>query len=250
MDDFATGYALGQDSNNGGNGNGGMWGGDWIWAFLIFALLGWGNGGIGGTGGGEAVTRAAINDGFAMDNLAAGIRGAQNGICDGFYAVNTGLLNGFAGVNNAVCTLGYQNAQLISGATNDIVAGQRAMEMQLQQCCCDNKAAIADLKYTIATEDCAIRQSVTDAARNIIDNSNANYRGIIDFLTQDKIASLQAENQSLRFEASQRAQNNYLINSIVDRVAPVPRPAYTVPAPYPYCQPQNVSSCAGCGGGY
>lgn len=162
-DGFAMGYALGQD-NNGGNGgcnNGGMWGGgDWIWAFLIFALFGWGNGGFGGgwsgNGGAQgALTRADLCQDMNFQGVENGIRGIQQGLCDGFYAVNTSLLNGFHGVDNAVCNLGYQTQQGFNATQVAMMQGQNAIQTQLAQCCCDGRAAIADLKYDMATSDCS-----------------------------------------------------------------------------------------------
>ena len=183
----------------GGYGNS-MWGGDWaswIILFLIFGMFGWGNGfggGFGGNGGTNGpgfqgwATRADINEGFALNGLQNG----QNSIRDA-------VSNGFHGVDNAVCTLGYQTQQ-----------GFNALGAQMAQCCCDTQRAIDGVNYNMATQACDTRNTIQNSTRDIIDNANANSRAILDFLTQDKITTLQAENQSLKLAASQANQNSYL----------------------------------------
>lgn len=233
--DFATGYALGADSGNGsGNGaNGGFWGGDGWWAIIIFAMIfGWGNGGFGGSnnagGQGGADTRAAISEGFALNGLENGIIGLQGGLCDGFNSVNNSLMQGFNGVQTQLCNISAQN----------------------QACCCETQRIIergfADANYNLATQSCETRQTIQNTTRDILENNNANTRAILDFLTQDKIAALQAENQTLKFQASQTAQNGYIDtvgNYIIARLQqPTPVPSYTVPAPYPYA----AGNCCGC----
>lgn len=103
----------------------------------------------------------------------------------------------------------------------------------------DNAACCCDLKYTIATQGCDTRRAIADSTRDIIDSNNAGVRSILDFLTQDKIATLTAENQSLKFAASQAAQNAFIVANqeaqtaeLVRRLeTPCPIPAYVVPNP-------------------
>lgn len=98
-DDFGMGYALGQDS--GGRNSEGFFGSEGIWAVIILAIIfGWGRNGFGGSGGGDqgALTRADLCSGFNFNNLDGAVRGVQQGLCDGFYAMNTSLLSGFHGV--------------------------------------------------------------------------------------------------------------------------------------------------------
>lgn len=223
----------------GGYGNS-MWGGDWaswIILFLIFGMFGWGNGfggGFGGNGGTNGpgfqgwATRADINEGFALNGLQNG----QNSIRDA-------VSNGFHGVDNAVCTLGYQTQQ-----------GFNALGAQMAQCCCDTQRAIDGVNYNMATQACDTRNTIQNSTRDIIDNANANSRAILDFLTQDKITTLQAENQSLKLAASQANQNSYLTatldaqtNELIRRINPMPVPAYQVPNPYAGC---GCNPC-GCG---
>lgn len=223
----------------GGYGNS-MWGGDWaswIILFLIFGMFCWGNGfggGFGGNGGTNGpgfqgwATRADINEGFALNGLQNG----QNSIRDA-------VSNGFHGVDNAVCTLGYQTQQ-----------GFNALGAQMAQCCCDTQRAIDGVNYNMATQACDTRNTIQNSTRDIIDNANANSRAILDFLTQDKITTLQAENQSLKLAASQANQNSYLTatldaqtNELIRRINPMPVPAYQVPNPYAGC---GCNPC-GCG---
>ena len=239
-DNFAMGYALGQDSN--GN-NGGMFGNDGWWGIILLALLfGYGGGGMGfggGYGGGMMLngiaTRADINEGFALNNITGGITAIQQGICDSTYAL-TNAING-----------GFNNAQLAT------LQGFNGLERQLADCCCENRAAIAQVRYDMATQACDTRRAVSDAARDITENANANTRAIMDFMVNSKIESLQAENQSLKLAASQANQNNYLAAlseaqtaELIRRIAPTPVPSYAVPAPYPYCGNVNYGGC-GCG---
>lgn len=248
--DFATGYALGADSNcNNGNGNGGFgWGGDWIWAFLIFALFGWGNGGwgggFGGNGGQGALTRADLCSEFNFNGLENAVRGIQQGLCDGFYAVNSSLMQGFHGVDNAVCTLGYQTQ-----------AGFNALASQMASCCCDTQRAIDGVNYNMATNTCALQTSMANNTRDIIQSQEAGTRAILDYLCQEKISSLQAENQNLRLAASQANQNS-VIGAMIDASQAeilrrsghdCPSAAYIVQPPTPVTLPTN---CCGTFSGY
>ena len=218
--DFLTGYLSGQSENR---NNGGMFGGGWEGLLGLIVILGvlnggWG-GGFGGIGGGAGLqgmaTRADINAGFQFNDLQNSVRGIERGICDGFYSVQGGF---------------------------------NTLSSQLAQCCCDNRAAIADLKYTIATEDCATRNLMQNNTRDIIDSQNAGTRAILDFLTQDKIATLTAENQSLKFAASQSRQNDYLAAVADSKTAELirrlgadcPTPAYVVQPPTPVNFPTNA----------
>lgn len=239
-DSMALGYALGQDSNN--NSGNGMWGGDGWWAIILFAMIfGWGRGGFGfgGFGGGASTdpgpqgiaTRADVNEAIAFNGLERGISAIQQGICDstyalnnavtgGFNSTNVAMLQGFNGVDKSLCQLGYN----------------------LQDCCCQTQNAIQGVRYDMATQACDTRNTIQNSTRDIIDNANANYRGLMDFMVQSKIDSLQSENQALKLAASQANQNSYLTatldaqtNELIRRINPMPVPAYQVPAPYPFC---------------
>ena len=234
-ENFAMGYAMGQDNNNnsGGDWFGGGSGG-WLGILLLIALLGGGLGfgGFGGFGGGAGfqgmATRADINEGFALNNITSGITAIQQGICDATYALTGAITNGFHGVDRGFCDLSHQ----------------------LSDCCCENRAAIAQVRYDMATQACDTRNLIQNTTRDLMDNQNANTRAILDFLTTDKISTLTAENQALKFQASQAAQNAFITANqdaqtatLLRRLgADCPTPAYLVQPPTPINFPLN-----GCG---
>lgn len=233
------GYSLSDIAAVNGNNNRGGFGDDYWWIILIF-LFGFGNNGWGNGGNGR--TTEDISYSFDMNGLENGVRGIQQGLCDGFYAVNTGMLNGFSGIQNSLCQ-GFAGVTAgMNANTNVINAGLTGLGTQMAQCCCDiryeNAKNFADLNYNLATQACETRHAITDSTRQII-----------DFLTQDKIATLTAENQSLKFAASQAAQNAFIATNqdaqtaeLLRRLdAPVPVPAYVVPNPNCCYNP-----CGGC----
>jgi hypothetical protein len=220
---------------NTGNGNGFGWGGDgawWIVLFLIFAAFGgWGNGfGFGGGGNG-------VMDGYVLTsdfaNVERKIDSVNQGLCDGFYQ-QAQLING----TNMAMANGFGQAEL-SRATQQAALMQQltAMQMQTAECCCNQRADTAQLRYDMAAQGCDTRNTIQTATRDIIDNANSNSRAILDFLTQSKLQDLQSENQGLKLAASQAAQNSYLVSQL----RPSPIPAYTVQNPY--C----CNQFAGCG---
>lgn len=221
---------------NAGNGNGFGWGGDgawWIVLFLIFAAFGgWGNGfGFGGSGNG-------VMDGYVLTsdfaNVERKIDSVNQGLCDGFYQ-QAQLVNG----TNMAMANGFAQAELSRSNQQAALMQQlNAMQMQAANCCCENRAAIAQVRYDMATQACDTRNTVNTAARDIIDNQNQNSRAILDFLTQSKMRDLESANQELRLAASQAAQNNYLISQL--RPTPIPS--------YPSCNPWASGSYTGCCG--
>nr|DAV87123.1 MAG TPA: hypothetical protein [Caudoviricetes sp.] len=237
-DDFMSGFLAGQGDGN--SNRGGMFGGDGWWAIIIFALIfGWGNGGY-GFGGGNS---GGVADGYVLAsdfaNVERKIDAVNNGVCDGFYAMNTGMLNGFAGVTQAV-TSGFSAAELARCNQQAALMQQlNAMQMQAQECCCENRQAIAQVRYDMATQACDTRNTIQNAARDITDNQNAGTREILNFLTNNRLRELEAENSTLKLAASQAAQNNYLVNTL----RPAPIPAYQVQNPYSY----GANGCGGCG---
>ena len=238
---------------NDGYNNGGMFGNDWAW-IVILLLFGWGGRGFGGFGGGygagagcgaPCATQADVRAAVDQQTLISKLDQQTYGLADSTYALNNTINSNFRGLDNAICSLGY-NTQ----------AGFNTLSAQLAQCCCDNRAAIADVKYTIANEGCDTRHTIYNSTRDIIDNANANSRAILDFLTQDKIATLTAENQSLKFAASQSAQNAFITANQEAQTAELirrlgrdcPVPAYVVPNPN-CCYNANVTFGNGCGCG-
>lgn len=254
----SNGYSLADiAAATGGNRNNDGFMGDGWWIILLF-LFGWGNNGNGGFfGNGGGSTREEIAYGFDMNGLENGVRGIQQGLCDGFYAMNTGMLNGFSNVQSTLCQ-GFSGVnQSITNATiadmqntNTLENAVQAVGTQLASCCCDIRSDLSkgfcDLGYALATQECQTRQAIADSTRDIIDSNNAGVRAILDFLTQDKIAALTAENQTLKFAASQQAQNAYLVGALRE---PCPIPAYVVPNPNCCYQPAQYAannSCCGC----
>ena len=245
--DIATGYIMGRDANN-GNGSWGFGNGDWIWAIIILALLG--NGGFGGGCGSNCATQADLSAGFAsnatlngLNDLKLGQAGIQQTLCQGFNGVNTAILQGFNGVDNAVCTLGY-----------NMQAGVNGLSRQIAECCCDTRAAIADLKYANERNTCDVIRAGQD-----------NTRAILDFLVQDKLATKDARIAQLENRLSQSEQNAF-ISATVDASqatllrrlgAECPQPAYVVQPPQPVtfatncCGGTNVAGYGynGCGCG-
>lgn len=221
---------------NGGNSGGFGWGGDGAWLiilFLIFAVFGWGGNGWGNNGNsGGVVDGYVLTSDFA--NVERKIDSVNQGLCDGFYQ-QAQLVNG----TNMAMANGFAQAEL-SRSTQQAALMQQlnAMQMQAANCCCENRAAIAQVRYDMATQACDTRNTVQNATRDIIDANNQNSRAILDFLTQSKLSDLQTENQNLKLAASQAAQNSYLVSQL----RPSPIPAYTVQNPY-CC---NQFSCCGC----
>jgi hypothetical protein len=192
------------------------------WIILLFMFCGWGNGGWGGNRTGTENVRDAVAYGFDINNLENGVRGLEHGICDGFYDMNTSLLTGFGNVAMG----NMQNTNALMGRLSDMAAQSAA-------CCCETQRLIerglCEVNYNILTQANATNTNIASAARDIIESNNNGVRSILDFLTQDKISTLQAENQALRLTASQQAQNAFLIDQLGTK-APVP--AYVVANPY------------------
>lgn len=271
----SNGYSLADiaaaTAGNGGFGGNG-WGGDGWWVLLFILALGggWGNGwgGGGGNNGTTAVVGREVSYGFDMNNLENGIRGIQNGLCDGFYAMNSGLMEttaqlqstlaqGFGGINTAMLTQG----SAVRDAFHDITLGNlqntNALTAQLTnmaandaQCCCETKNLInsnfADLSYRLATQDCATRQVITDSTRDIIASQEAGFRAILDRMTTDRISALENENQALKLTQSQSNQNAFLISQL----APKAIPAYIAPNPYTGAYGVYGGAAYGCGSNY
>lgn len=221
-------------SGNGGRNSDGFGDGNGWWIILFFlCMFGWGGygNGFGGYGGASgALTRADLCQDMNFQSLENAARGIQQGICDSTYALNNAiqsaastnqlqLCNGFNGVQSQISNVGFQ----------------------LQDCCCQTQRAIDGVNYNMATNTCSLQNTMNSNTRDLLENQNSNTRAILDYLCQDKISTLQAENQSLKLAASQATQNSVLMAAmdantaeIVRRTNPTPVPAYTVPAPYPY----------------
>lgn len=208
--------------NNNGNG---FWGGDGIWAILLLALLGnrgygFGGGYGGGTGSeflgyelGKVATTNDIASGFSTSEIMSDLNSILLSNAQGFAGLNTAIANststlgynmlqGFHGVDNAICSLGYN------------------LTHQISDCCCGIKSAIADLKYANEAQTCQILTSQANQTQRIL-----------DYLTNDKIEGLRAENVALKGRISNDAQSRYITDTVIERLSPCPKPAYYVPNP-------------------
>ena len=253
--------------NNNGNGFGDSYGGNGAWfiiLFLIFAVFGWGRNGFGGNcnngnggasnvtyvpyglgGISNAYTDASIQRGFDHQSIITKLDGITQGICDSTYALNNTITNGF---NNT-------NVNLMQGF-NGVDKGLCNLSSQVADCCCQTQRAIDGVNYNMAMNTNTIQQTLCN-----------NTRDILDFLTNDKISTLQSENQALKFQASQNAQNSYFTATIdasraelIRRLgADCPQPSYIVQPPTPVTFPTNCcgqftgynnNSCNSCCGVY
>lgn len=263
-------------TRNNESNDGWGFGGNSIWIIVLFLFMfcGWG-GGFGGFGGGAsgALTRADLCQDMNFSQLENGVRGIQQGICDSTYALNNSingigmaLANGFHGVDNAICNLGYQTQNGFNMLDKTALQAQNALMAQISQCCCENRMGQADIKYQMATDTCAIQNTIQNTTRDVIDNQNANSRAILDALNQNYIRSLESENQSLKLSASQYAQNATLMAAMDANKAEIlrrtgndcPIPAFVVQPPAPVSFPTNCcgqfngwnrgnNGCGGCG---
>jgi hypothetical protein len=255
---------------SGGYGGGfGGFGNDWIILFLLASMWGFGGfGGMGGFGGGLGIDfpwlmngqsgiNANTNAGFNQAATAGMLSGIQSSITSGFGDIQTALCGGFAGVNasvnnaqNALAQQMYANQiadlERSYNAQTASTQGMNALQSQLAQCCCDQKASVADVKYTIANEACATRANATANTQTILDKlcqlEMDGYKRENDNLRQQlNMATLAASQnaQTAQIEAGQRA----LANEVEQYVAPNPKPAYIVSSPY--CCNQNYQ--CGCG---
>lgn len=261
----------------GGNGGFGDFGGSGWWILLLFILLGgngWGNGFGGGFGGNNDLypwmnQSNQINGGFRDQMLNTSINSIQNSITSGFGDVQTALCSGFAGVNAGIANAAAQAE--ISANARQMADMQQMFGIQsaLQQCCCDNRAATADLKYTVATEACADRSAISDGIRDVISAQTANTQAILDKLcaleldgVKNQLAQAQRENTGLQnqlnmatMQASQNAQNALIqqgfaneVDALYNRLNSCPVPTTPVYGRTPIftCGGQNVG--CGCGG--
>lgn len=244
----------------GNNKNDGMWGGDGWWAIIIFAIIfgwnGFGNNGWGGNGGSAGATAAAYTDsaiqrGFDTQSILGKLDGITNGICDGIYAVNNSMLTGFNGINTNVMQTGFGIQQAINADTVSNMQNTNALQSQLANCCCETREAIQGVNYNMSQNTCALQNTMNTNTRDIIDSQNAGTRAILDYLCNEKISSLQAENNDLRRAASQDRQSALLTTEIasqtqqiINAVRPTPVPAYPASNIYGYA---NCGCNSGCG---
>ena len=247
----------------GGRNNGDGFGmgdnGWWIILLFLFGFGGFGRGFGGGFGGGgcgcgsPCATQADVRAAVDQQTLISKLDQQTYGLADSTYALNNTITNGFHGVDNAICNLGY-----------NVQSGFNSISHQLSDCCCQTQRAIDGVNFNMAKGFCDISNVIQNTTRDVIDNQNANSRAILDFLVKDKIDTLTAENQALRFKASQSEQNAFITANqqaqtaeLIRRLgADCPTPAYVVQPPSPVTFPTNGcgqvqfahAGCGGCGG--
>lgn len=269
---------------NYGGGFGNL-GGDWAWILLLLLIggngCGFGGWGMGGYGGmmyefpwllnGQNMINANTNSGFDHAATQSAIAGLQNSVTSGFGDVATQLCGGFAGVNASIAN-GFAQAEIANNARQiaDLersfaaqtasTQGINAIQGQLAQCCCDNRAGLADLRYTVATEACADRAAVNDALRDVIAANTASTQRILDQLCQDKIDAKNDEIAQLRqqlnmasLRESQTAQNAFIaqglnneVDQLYNRLSSCPVPTTPVYGRTPIFTCNNGCGC-GCG---
>ena len=233
--------------NNGWGNNGDGW---WV-LIILFALFGgWGRGGVFGNGSGcgcdgACATVGDVQRGF--DNQ--GVMNKLNGIEQGLSQLGYSDLQQFGNISNGLCQLGYQTQNAITQAQIAQMQSANALQAQLADCCCENRAAIAQVRYDMSTNACAIQDAIASAARDITDNQNANYRALHDEIIanrmedkNEQIADLRSQVQALNLAASQQNQNRYLI----DQLRPCPTPAYITCNPWGTQQPYGSCCQATC----
>lgn len=233
----------GNNSGFGGNGDG-AW---WLLVLFLFAMGGWNNGfGNGYGGGGAGFVNADVQRGFDQSAVMAGISG-----------INSSLTSGFADAALSQCNQSMNLITALNGVQGQLGNMITQNEMARQQCCCDTKQAIADLKYTVATENCQDRTVLNDGLRDIIANQTAGIQTILDKMCQQELDAERRENANLRTQLNlanlAASQNNQTSQILADNAAqtaalrqmisPTPVPAYTVPMPFRF----NGNMNYGCG---
>lgn len=233
-------------NNNDGNGFGGGNGAWWILILLVFAAM-FGNGSFGGGYGGSS--GGEMQRGFDQQAVMSGVNG-----------LTAQVANGFANAEVSRCNQQTNILQAINQSQAAATANANALAMSLQNCCCENRAAVADLKYTVATENCADRQVISDSTRDIIANQTANTQAILDKLCQQEIDALKTQNANLQTQinmanlaASQTAQTARILadnaaqtTALEQYLNPPARPAYIVANPNGCGTPIYYTGC-GCG---
>lgn len=242
--------AVTRGGNDGfGDGNG-AW---WLIVLFLFAMGGWGNG-FGGNGGG--FVGADVQRGFDQSAVMSGINNLTSDVCNGFAGVNQNLCNGFAGVQNGFAQAEIANNSRQMANMNQIFG----LQSQFADCCCENRLGTADLKYTIATENCADRQALNEGVRDIIASNTASTQAILDKLCQqeieaknDTIATLRQELLYARGQASQdvqtatlRASQATTANELLSEMRACPIPAQPVYGSTPIFTCNGNNGC-GCG---
>ena len=236
------------------NDDGYGFGGNGAWWIIILLLFGWGRNGFGGNGFGNGcganttcATPADVYNAVDQQTLISKLDQQTYGLADTFNSLNNTLNNNFRGIDNAICTLGYQGAQHANMLSSQLANCCCGIERQIADCCCKVERGIDGINYNNAIQTNVLQQTMCNNTRDILESNNNNTRAILDFLTKDKIDTLQAENQALKFQASQTAQNSFIAANqeaqtaeLIRRLgADCPVPSYIVQPPTPVSFPTN-----------
>ncbi len=270
-------YPVYMGGGQGGGNSGGWDNGNGWWIILLFILLAsgnWGNNGNGNSGGMFGGAPIVVNDGggnavqrgFDQAAIMSGITGVQSGVqnlstqlCNCCGDIQMALCNGFSGVEMGANARQIANMQTAFGMQTAMNQGFNSLGSQLADCCCENRLATADLKYTIATEECATRSADAMNTRDIVDSVNRNGQIVLDKLCQleldaksDKIADLERQLTMANLAASQTRQTADIQSSIISELRACPIPAQPVYGSQPiFTCPQNNNNCGcGCGGNF
>lgn len=258
--------AVTRNNNSGGFGG---FGGDWLIAIIMLFLFpmmyggfgggmfggmgGWGNGGMIAAANG-ALTRADLCSEFNFNGLENAVRGVTQGLCDGFYAMQNSInglgmnvMQGFHGVDNAVCNLGYQTQQGFNATQMAMMQAQNAIQTQAADCCCKTQTNLMQLGNQMERGFCDVNYAQATNTNAIIQNAHNDTDRVIARLDamemarkDEKISDLRERLQTAEFQASQQAQNTYLVNTL----RPCPIPSYQT------CNPWASQAAYGSCGSY
>lgn len=227
MDSIGTGIMPVYDTNS--RNDDGYGNGAWMWVMMLFFLLAWGNGGFFGnrenSAAEGALTRSDMCQEFNFNGIENGIRGIQNGLCDGFYAQNTTMLQGFNGLENTLC-------QQFAGVSRDLCSGFNGINQNINQarfeaqnCCCETNRNIDSVRFQSERNTCDITNAI-----------HAEGEATRALITQNEVQSLRDQLQAAQLQLGNVAQTQTLI----DQIRPCARPAYIT------CSPYQANNC-GCG---
>lgn len=224
----------------------------WLIILFLFAFVGgWGNNGFGGGYGGGNGT------GYVVSDVQRGFD--QSAVMSGLSGINSTLANGFANAEVSRCNAQANLLQTLNANQAATTAAMNTIAMNQQNCCCENRLALANLGSDIAREACADRQAVSEGVRDIIANQTAGIQTILDKICQQEIDALKTQNANLQtqlnianMQASQTAQTARILSdnaaqtqALEQYLNPAPIPAYVVQNPN-CCGQQNYG--CGCGG--
>ena len=238
-EDGGVGMTMPVSPMYGGGGNGFGFGGDWAWIILLL-LLGWGNNGFGGygNGGGVGFVDSSVQRGFDQNAIMSSLGDIQGAICSGFSGVEASA-----------------NARQIADMQSTF-----ALQSQFADCCCENRLGLADLKYTVATENCADRYEAAQNTRDIIEAGNRNSQAILDKLCQleldgvkGQLAQAERENLGLQNQLNIATMQNGMnaeVDALYNRLKNCPVPSMPVYGTTPIFTCGGNNCGCGCGGSF